>query len=173
MRYRMKKIDIFNHIWPARFYDRLRDVTGTMTDITRRSEAVPMMTDLDERFRIMDRFDDYSQILSLASPPLEIVASPAQQVELSRIGSEDMAELCQKYPQRFPGYIASIPMGNPEAVLDETKYAIEQLGAAGVQVFSNVKGRPLDHPDFVSVFDYMAAVDRPIWIHPARGASFA
>jgi uncharacterized protein len=169
----MKKIDIFNHIWPTRFYDRLRDVTGRMTDITRRSEGVPMMTDLDERFRVMDRFDDYSQILSLASPPLEIVATPEQQVMLSRIGSEDMLELCQKYPERFPGYIASIPMGNPEAVLTETRYAIEQLGAAGVQVFSNVKGKPLDHPDFLPVFDYMAAVDRPIWIHPARGASFA
>jgi uncharacterized protein len=169
----MRKIDIFNHIWPARFYDRLRDVTGKMTDITRRSEAVPMMTDLDERFRVMDRFEDYSQILSLASPPLEIVATPEQQVLLARIGSEDMAELCQKYPDRFPGYIATVPMGNPEQVLAETRFAVEQLGAAGIQVFSNVKGKPLDHPDFLPVFDYMAAIDRPLWIHPARGASFA
>ncbi len=61
----MKKIDIFNHIWPSRFYSMLRDVTGQMTDITRRSEAVPMMTGLDDRFRVMDKFDDYSQILSL------------------------------------------------------------------------------------------------------------
>lgn len=168
----MKKIDIFNHIWPTRFYEKLREVTGKMTDITRRSEAVPMMTNLDDRFRIMDMFDDYSQILSLASPPLEIVANPQQQVMLSRIGSEDMAELCQKYPDRFPGYIASIPMGNPQAVLEETKFAMEQLGASGVQVFSNVKGIPLDHPDFHCVFDYMAGIDKPIWIHPARGANF-
>ncbi|MES2606806.1 MAG: amidohydrolase family protein, partial [Pseudomonadota bacterium] len=169
----MKKIDIFNHIWTNRFYDKLREVTGKMTDITRRSEAVPMMTDLDERFRIMDRFGEYSQILSLASPPLEIVATPEQQVMLSRVGSEDMAELCDKYPDRFPGYIASIPMGNPEQVLAETKYAIETLKASGVQIFTNVKGKPLDHPDFVPVFDYMAAIDLPIWIHPARGALFA
>lgn len=169
----MKKIDIFNHIWPSRFYTKLREVTGKMTDITRRSEAVPMMTDLDERFRIMDRFGEYQQILSLASPPLEIVASPEQQQLLSRVGSEDMAELCDKYPERFPGYIASIPMGNPAAVLDETKHAMEKLKASGVQVFSNVKGKPLDHPDFQPVFDYMAQIDKPIWIHPARGASFA
>ncbi len=170
----MKKIDIFNHIWTTRFYAKLREVTGPrMTDITRRSEAVPMMTDLDERFRIMDRFDDYQQILSLASPPLEIVSNPEQQLMLSRVGSEDMAELCDKYPQRFPGYIASIPMGNPDAVLAETRRAMEQLNACGVQVFSNVKGKPLDHPDFTSVFDYMAEIDKPIWIHPARGASFA
>src|SRR5688572_22110266 len=119
----MKKIDIFNHIWTNRFYAKLREVTGKMTDITRRSEAVPMMTDLEERFRIMDRFGDYRQILSLASPPLEIVANPEQQAMLSRVGSEDMAELCEKYPERFPGYIASIPMGNPDTVLDETRHA--------------------------------------------------
>lgn len=130
----MKKIDIFNHIWPARFYDRLREVTGKMTDITRRSEAVPMMTDLDERFRVMDRFDDYSQILSLASPPLEIVATPEQQVMLSRIGSEDMAELCQKHPDRFPGYIATIPMGVPDKVLEETRFAMEQLGLSLIHI---------------------------------------
>lgn len=169
----MKKIDIFNHIWPNRFYAKLREVTGKMTDITRRSEAVPMMTDLGERFRIMDRFGEYQQILSLASPPLEIVASPEQQQMLSRVGSEDMAELCDKYPERFPGYIASVPMGNPAAVLEETKHAMENLKASGVQVFSNVKGKPLDHPDFLPVFDYMARIDKPIWIHPARGASFA
>jgi uncharacterized protein len=168
----MKKIDIFNHIWPTRFYDKLREVTGKMVDITRRSEAIPMMTELDARFRIMDRFGDYRQILSLASPPLEIVASPEQQQMLSRIGSEDMAELCDKYPDRFPGYIASIPMGNPEVVVAETKHAMEKLKASGVQIFSNVKGKPLDHPDFAGVFDYMAKIDKPIWIHPARGASF-
>lgn len=168
----MKKIDIFNHIWPENFYRKLKEVTGEMTDITRRSEGVPMMTDLDERFRIMDMFDDYSQILSLASPPLEIIAKPEQQVMLARVGTEDMAELCRKYPDRFPGYIASIPMGNPDAVVEETKWAMEEMGAAGVQIFSNVKGKPLDLPEFAGVFDYMAEIDKPIWMHPARGANF-
>ncbi len=49
-----------------------------MTDITRRSGAVPMMTDLDRRFEVMDMFGpDYCQILSLASPPYEKYADPA------------------------------------------------------------------------------------------------
>jgi len=52
----MKKIDIFNHICPKPFFDRLIDHIGEMTDITRRSGAVPMMTDLDRRFEVMDMF---------------------------------------------------------------------------------------------------------------------
>src|SRR5690606_41373291 len=102
----MKKIDIFNHIWPARFYDRLRNVTGRMTDITRRSESVPMMTDLDERFRVMDRFDDYSQILSLASPPLEIGARPGHQLSLSQIGTDERVWLGPKDSDRCHGCFA-------------------------------------------------------------------
>ena len=101
----MKKIDIFNHIWPKPFFDALIAHIGEMTDITMRSGAVPMMTDLDRRFEVMDKFgEDYQQVLSLASPPLEKLAGPEKALELSKIGSDSMAELCQKYPERFPGF---------------------------------------------------------------------
>ncbi len=73
----MRKIDIFNHIWPQPFFDALIRHIGTMTDMTRRSGEVPMMTDLDRRFEVMDMFGaEYQQILSLASPPLEKFAGP-------------------------------------------------------------------------------------------------
>ena len=58
----MLKVDAFNHIWPPAFYRALTDVTGPMTDITRRSEAQPAMTDLGKRFAIMDLHDEYQQI---------------------------------------------------------------------------------------------------------------
>ncbi len=46
----MRKIDVFTHIWPKPFHEALIAHLGHTTDITRRSEAVPMMTDLDRRF---------------------------------------------------------------------------------------------------------------------------
>lgn len=46
----MRRIDIFNHIRTKRYYDELRKHVGTMTEITRRSGAIPMMVDLDRRF---------------------------------------------------------------------------------------------------------------------------
>lgn len=169
----MKKIDIFNHIWPQPYYKKLLSITGPTTGITMRSEKVPMITDLDERFKVMDMFDEYQQILTLASPPVEVAAPLDQAVALSRVGSESMAELCAKYPDRFPGFVASLPMSNADLLVDEARYAIEETGACGIQVFSNVAGKPLDHPDFTALFDYMSEVDLPVWIHPARGADFA
>ena len=170
----MKKIDIFNHIWPKPFHDRLVAHLGTMTDMTRRSNAVPMMTNLDRRFEVMDMFgEDYQQVLSLASPPLEKFGDPAIALELSRIGSDSMAELCQKYPERFPAFIGSAPMNNPDAVVEECRRAIEDLGAAGMQIFTNINGKPVDLPEFEPFFEYMAKAGKPIWLHPARTQEFA
>lgn len=170
----MKKIDIFNHIWPKPFFDRLIDHIGTMSDITKRSGAVPMMTELDRRFEVMDMFgEDYVQILSLASPPLELLAGPEKALELSQIGSDSMAELCQKYPERFPAFIGTAPMNNPAACVDECKRAIEDLGAVGMQIFTNVSGKPLDLAEFEPFFEYMAKAGKPVWLHPARGANFS
>jgi uncharacterized protein len=170
----MKKIDIFNHIWPKPFFDCLIDHVGTMTDITMRSGAVPMMTELDRRFEVMDMFgEDYMQVLSLASPPLELMAGPEKALELSKIGSDSMADLCQKYPERFPGFIGTAPMNDPEHCVAECRRAIEDLGAVGMQIFTNVAGKPLDLAEYEPFFEYMASVGKPIWMHPARGANFS
>lgn len=170
----MRKIDIFNHIWPQPFFDALIRHIGTMTDMTRRSGEVPMMTDLDRRFEVMDMFGaEYQQILSLASPPLEKFAGPDGALELSRIGSDAMAELCQKYPDRFPAFIGTAPMNNPDAVVEECRRAIEDLGAVGMQIFTNINGKPVDLPEFEPFFDYMAKAGKPIWLHPARTQKFS
>ena len=169
----MKKIDVFNHIWPKPFHDALIAHVGETTDITRRSEAVPMMTDLDKRFEVMYLFgEDYCQILSLASPPFEKYADAAKSLELAQIASDGMAELCQKYPDRFPGFIGTAVLNNPDAMVEEARRNIEDLGACGMQIFTNVGGKPLDLPEFEPFFDYMASTGKAVWMHPARGANF-
>ena len=50
---------------------------------------------------------------------------------------------------------------------------MEELGAVGVQVFTNVLGRPLDRPETMPLFDLMAELDRPVWVHPVRAADFS
>lgn len=170
----MKKIDIFNHIWPKPFMDAMTAHLGQMTDITSRSGDVPMMSNLDRRFEVMDMFgEDYRQILSLASPPLEKIAKPEKALELSRIGSDAMAELVQKYPERFPAFIGTAPMNNPDELVNEARRIVEDLGAVGIQIYTNVNGKPLDLPEFEPFFEYMAKAGKPVWLHPARGETFA
>ena len=63
-------------------------------------------------------------------------------------------------------------MNNPDAMAKEIDRSIKELGARGVQVFSNVEGRPLDEPEFSILWESLAGYDLPVWIHPARGQGF-
>jgi uncharacterized protein len=168
----MRKLDVFTHIWPKPFHEALLRTTGQMKDMHRRSEAVPMMTNLERRFQVMDMFEEYQQILSLASPPPDDAGPREAWRELARIGTDGMAELCRKYPDRFPSFIASVPMRDPDGAVEEARRAVRDLGACGIQIYSNVGGKPLDAPEFRPVFREMERLGKPIWIHPARTAGF-
>jgi len=167
------KIDIFPHIYPRRFAERTASLSGPALEMQKRFREIQELTDLDLRFRIMDRFEDYVQVITLASPPIELLGAPTITPELARLANDGMAELVAQYPDRFPGFVASLPMNNPDAALEEIDRAIRELGATGVQIFSNVNGRPLDEPEFQPLFDKMAQLRLPIWLHPARGSRFA
>lgn len=169
----MKKIDMFTHIWPKPYHEAIIDAVGSTTDITRRSEAVPMMTDLDRRFEVMDMFGpDYCQVLSLAAPAFDKIVGMEKAPELARIGSDAMADLVAQYPERFPAFIGTALMTHPELVVDDARRNVEELGAAGMQIYTNVAGKPLDLPEYEPFFAYMNEVKKPIWMHPARGANF-
>jgi len=169
----MQKIDIFNHIFPEPFNKLMMQVAGDFKDIGQRVRGIPMLVDLDERFRVMDQFGpDYRQILSLASPPLEVLGGPEVSTQLAQAANDGMAELVQRHPDRFPGFVASLPMNASEGIVTEAHRAVNDLGACGVQVFTNINGQPLTAPEFRPLFGAMAEHDLPIWMHPARGASF-
>ena len=59
------------------------------------------------------------------------------------------------------------------ATVEEMERALDQLGAFGIQLYSNAAGKPLDAPEFLPVFQEAVRRDIPIWIHPARGADFS
>jgi predicted TIM-barrel fold metal-dependent hydrolase len=166
------KLDIFNHIFPQKYFDKMVEVLPNGADMHKRVRSIPCIVDLDERFRIMDLYGDYQQVICLGAPPIEVFGPPAVSGEMARIANDGMAELVRKYPDRFPGFIASLPMNDPEGLLKEARRAVKELGAVGVQVFSNVLGSPLTRPETLPLFDLMVELDRPIWLHPARGADF-
>jgi predicted TIM-barrel fold metal-dependent hydrolase len=166
------KLDIFNHIFPKAYFDKMVEVLPSGKDMHKRVRAIPCIVDLDERFRIMDKFGDYAQIICLGAPPIEVYGPPPLSTEMAKIANDGMAGLVAKYPKRFPGFIASLPMNDPQGLLAEARRAVKDLGAVGVQIFTNVLGRPLDKPETMPLFDLMAELDLPIWLHPARGADF-
>jgi len=162
------KIDIFNHVFPQTFFDRY--IEKGLPDIGKRVKAMPTIVKLDARFKVMDEFGEYCQVISLPAPPIEALGGPNETPDIARLANDGMAELCRKYPARFPTFVASLPMNNPDATVKEALRAVDTLNASGVQIFTNVNGKPLDAPEFEAFFDEMARREIGIWMHPTRGA---
>ena len=69
-----------------------------------------------------------------------------------------MAELCRRHPDRFPAFAAALALTDIDGSLKEAKRAIDDLGARGVQIFTNIAGEPLDDPKFAPLFALMARI---------------
>ena len=164
-------IDIYTHFFPGEFYAKMTQAAPRLENIGKRMQAVVAIHDLDERFRQMDPFGDYRQMISLPNPPLEEITDVETGAELARVANDAMAELVLKNPDRFPGFIAALAMHDMDIAMVELHRAIKELGARGVQIFTNVDGKPLDLPQYQPLFDAMAEYDLPIWLHPTRPAS--
>jgi uncharacterized protein len=166
-------VDIYCHIYPDRFFQEMQKASPKLGNIGARLRGVKKLFDLDARFREMDEFGDYREIISLPNPPIEDLAHGNTAETLARVGNDAMAELCARHPQRFPAFAAAVALTDVDAAIAEAQRAIRDLGARGVQIFTNIAGRPLDLPEFRPFFAAMAEHDLPIWLHPARTADMA
>ncbi len=168
------KIDIFNHVLPEIFFAEFLRIAPGLKDMGKRSRNIPTIWDLDARFRMMDEFGpDYRQVISLASPPIESFAEPGVAAVLAQMANDGMAEMVVHHRDRFPAFVAALPMNDPDAAMEELDRALGHLGAVGVQLYSNVAGKPLDAPEFQPIFDELARRDRAVFLHPARAGNFA
>ena len=166
-------IDIYCHIFPERFFQEMIRVAPNLTNIGQRLRNVKKLFDLDLRFGEMDQYGDYRQVISLPNPPIEDLAGGETGLALARIGNDAMAELAQKHPDRFAGFVAAVSLTDVDGSIAETRRAVGDLGACGIQVFTSIAGRPLDDAAFRPVFAEMAKLDLPIWLHPARTAGMS
>lgn len=164
-------IDSYCHVFPERFFEEVFSKRGSLENLGKRMQSIASLVNLDKRFAEMDKFGDYRQIISLPNPSLEEIADAADGARLAVMGNDGLAELCSRFPDRFPAFVAQVSLKDVSSALDEIDRAIGQLGAKGIQIFSNVDGRPLDDVEYAPVFEKLADFDLPIWLHPARTAA--
>jgi aminocarboxymuconate-semialdehyde decarboxylase len=175
----MKKVDVFAHVLPRRYLDRLDahlERTMPAREVNYYREGVfffdDALTDIEVRLRRMERFPDYTQILVLAVPPIEETGPPSVVADFARLANDQIAELVVAHPDRFAGFVAALPLHDVEASLREIDRAIGELGALGAQVYTNVSGVPLDDPRFEPIFSRLEELDRGMWLHPTRNAAW-
>ncbi len=163
-----EKIDIFCHLATPKYKETLlKKVTGTCHYMDN-FKGMAALSDMDLRLKHMDQYEGYRQVLSIGVPPVELVLSPKDAAELSRIANDEMAEVLAKYPDRFVAALACLPMNHVEAAIAETERAMKDLKFKGVQIYSSVNRKPLDRPEFIPLYAKIAQYDVPLFLHPVR-----
>ena len=165
------KLDVFNHVFPEIFIDTLAETMPKRA--VARWRSIDTLWNMDARLRLLDEFGDYQQVISMSQPPIDVLGGPEQTPALARIANDGMAAICRAHPDRFPSFLLSLPMNNPDAAVKEVDRAVTELDACGAQIHSNVNGRALDDPAFFPVFERLERLGKPVFLHPARPMAHA
>ncbi|SDR48955.1 aminocarboxymuconate-semialdehyde decarboxylase [Rhizobiales bacterium GAS191] len=129
------------------------------------------MFDVDARLRDMDRQGIDMRLLSVSTPNVYPWDLPAQ-IDIARDLNEATARLCRRHPGRLRG-LAALPLLDPAAALAELERALSEPGMVGIAMGSNLAGRPLNDPLLEPIWERLADLDLPIFIHPMFPANVA
>jgi len=129
----------------------------------RMARYVDRFIDFDARVKDMDEAGIDMQLLSIARPGADRFEDDFG-LKLAIETNDAICRISEKYEGLFFG-LASLPP-NPEMAIDEMVRAIKDLGLIGVNIHSNINGKPLDNPEFLPVYKQADRLGIPIFIHP-------
>ena len=161
----MKKIDVFAHILTPGYSKKLASLAPEVLETVEYTR--PAVVDIDIRERLMSRYPDVLQIITMGNVPPEKFVAAKDAIELAKIGNEEMAELAITRPHMFFGAVGTIPVDDIDASLKEIEHCICDLGLFGIQLFTTLERDSFAEPKYRPIFALMAELDRPIWVHPA------
>jgi len=158
------KIDIYCHLIPP----KLKDIMFEKQKTIRELRTNVCLFDMDERFRVMDRYPDVVQVLTVPGATPDDLAGPKGAVDMARRINDELAELVDRYPYRFAGAAAVLPTSNIDASLKEIDRAVNELKLRGILLRIPINGKPVDRPEFMQLYEKMCQLNLPIWFHPHK-----
>lgn len=177
---KVKSIDVHNHLYPIRWLQQLEKManpkvvkTGPTSYLAYQNDIIvahidrPGHYDPAARIEDMDKAGLDIQILSQTIPSVELLP-PDEGIAWAQRINDDLAEICRQYPGRFYFYI-TLPYQDVDASLKEIERCKKELSeyAKGIQLFSNLAGKPLASPEFRDIFAAAEKYDLPMLVHPA------
>ncbi len=174
-------VDVHSHFFPDRFLRALmrdgpahgvrvedRDGERLLWNSPHQAARIgPVFYDVPARLEALARWGITLQALSL-SPPMLYWAPPALGRELAQLFNEELVSICRAHPDRFVA-LATLPLQDVDAAVAETERAA-RAGCRGVYIGTNVKGRYLDAPALVPLYEAAQRLDLPVFTHPLNNA---
>jgi aminocarboxymuconate-semialdehyde decarboxylase len=175
----MKIIDVHAHYCPRAYFAKLESrkaapyvkvLENGALDLRygsgRYSTVREGMYSIDRRLADMDAKGVDLQVLSPLLHGVHMLDAKTG-LDLCRLVNDDVAEVVQKRKGRFESF-AVLPLQGIDESLMELERAVKDLNMRGVVFFSNVEGRFLDEEDFWPVYEKIAELDVPVFIHPTH-----
>jgi aminocarboxymuconate-semialdehyde decarboxylase len=128
---------------------------------------LPGLLDLDERWRVMDAQGVDRQVLSVWTDLCGYGLEPATGARWHRLLNEAMTDVTQQHPQRLAA-LASVPLQDPARAAQELVYSVQQLGAVGGVIATNIEGKNLDDPSLDEFWSAAVQLQVPIFLHPVQ-----
>ena len=124
----------------------------------------------DERLRDMDALGVDVQVLSIHTPFFGYHLEPAQGAALARDVNDEIAAMVKQWPTRFAG-LATLPVQDVKAAIDELERATSVLGLKGAELDTHVAGN-WDDPKYLPLFKAAEAMGAVLLFHPQPQHNF-
>ncbi|WP_298192895.1 amidohydrolase family protein [Novosphingobium sp.] len=121
--------------------------------------------DADLRIAAMDRIGIDWQLLSPNPLTYFHFIPAAEAVAFCRTHNDALAAVVARYPERL-GAAAALPMQDIDAAIAELRRAVNELGFRAAYIGTDMP-QGLADPDMDRFYEAVAALDVPLFIHPA------
>jgi 6-methylsalicylate decarboxylase len=154
------RIDVHQHIVPPAWAKAL-----STRGLDSGGWAIPAWSP-ESAIAMMDQQGIATGVLSVTAPGVHL-GDDAQARLLARTVNEYGAAVVAERPDRF-GHFASVPLPDVDAAVSEAVHALDTLGADGVVLMSNARGRYLGDADFEPLWAELDRRAAAVFVHPAQ-----
>jgi aminocarboxymuconate-semialdehyde decarboxylase len=180
----MKTIDIHSHVVPRSAWkaaEAKRDWYGYRYEagdgagafVSSAGKRIPFSSPKvrltpEERLKDMDAQGVDVHVVSIHTPFFGYHLDGAQGLALAREVNDEIAGMTKQWPTRFAG-LATLPVQDVKASIDELERAVTRLGLKGAELDTGVNW---DEPSFLPLFKAAEAMGAVLFFHPQPQHNF-
>ncbi|MGV9738851.1 amidohydrolase family protein [Nocardia farcinica] len=155
------RIDVHQHVLPPEYVRWLNthDVARAGgIDLPRWSPADALET--------AEQFGITRSILSVSTPGVHL-GNDTEARAMARVVNDYTADLTTAHPDNF-GFFATLTLPDVDGAIAEAEYALTSLGADGVVLIANSRGRYLGDPTFDPLMEELNRHHAIVFVHPGE-----
>ena len=152
-----------SHYFPDKYYNLLKKYNITHPD----NVYVPQWT-IEDHLSKMEKANIIYTALSITSPFFNFV-DPSEIAQAVRECNEEGSQLAEENPGKI-GILASLPLPNVQASIDEIEYCSKHLNIKGFALPTHASGIYMGKPDLDPVMKALDDIGAVVTLHPTSPA---